>query len=556
MTTGGATHRQRALEVAKAGADTNGRRRQGLSGMRRLAFIGSVLALIVGLCLGGAAGGAAVTPRHGGSLTVLETQAESTWTSLDPATDPTCCDFPMKVAIFGELFELEKSSSGSPVMVPDLATGYKFQDHNKTIVLDIRRGVEFSDGTPFDASAVAYNWNRDLNTTCSCRQEFLQKTKPVIRVLSKYRLSITLTYPDASFIDALQDAQFDYIGSPTAERHMSEQAFAKEPVGAGPFVVAADDPGSSLVLRRNPRYWQKGLPYLKNLTFKLVSGDEAALEALNAGSANVYENMVTPSLVPQFKSRYQVTVEPAESEMAVQFNTRVPPFNKLKAREAVLYATNAALLDQKLNDNLTPLTESFIEKGGLFFKSAKIPGYIHYDLAKAKALVKSLGGLQFNVITQALSSLETLQDGLIAEWAQAGIKATANVEPFLALQGSYASKKWQAAVHYVGSLDPAVVLGPSLMFGPLDAGNYSGVEDPQLNSILNRAAETVSPGARKHLYYEASKIIAKKAYGIFLYPVFTAQIAAKGIGGPGLTTAIPAAVSWPSVLWQYAYNNG
>ena len=61
-------------------------------------------------------------------------------------------------AIYGQLFEL---GTGGTV-VRDLATGYSFSPDAKTVTITIRQGVKFTDGTPFNAQAVCYNWERDL----------------------------------------------------------------------------------------------------------------------------------------------------------------------------------------------------------------------------------------------------------------------------------------------------------------------------------------------------------------------------------------------------------
>lgn len=500
--------------------------------------------------------GSATKPHRGGSLTVLEDSIN--WTTLDPATNVSDgIDWSYMDAIYGQLFQRVGTKQGAPESAPDLATGYRYIDHNKTIVIKLRRGVTFSDGTPFDASAVVYNWKRDLRTTCSCNamQLFLQKAKPLIQVVGKYALSIHLTYPDATFINALQDSQLDWIGSPSAEKRMGSHAFGMHPVGAGPFIVTSNTPGSELSLARNRHYYQKGLPYLNHLTFKNVANDETAYEAMVAGSGQAYEDMVTPQLASSFKKHFQVTVQPSDAIVSVQFNTRVAPFNNIKARKAVLYATDAALLDQKLFHNATPLDETFIERGGLFYKSSKVPGYEHYDLSKARKLVKKLGGLNFKMFAPQTPALKLEMEALASMWKAAGINATISSVDFPDMEANYFSQKWQAALHAVGNADPALATGVNLMYGPLDKGMFSGVEYPPLNKILKQAAETISPAARKHLYWEASKMIAREAFGAFLYSVYDAQIAAKGVGGPGLTTVLPPTVNYPQVLWQYVYYN-
>ena len=63
-------------------------------------------------------------------------------------------------AIYGQLFELGANGK----IVPDLATGYTFSPDGKTLTINLRQGVTFTDGTPFNAQAVYTNWMRDLGT--------------------------------------------------------------------------------------------------------------------------------------------------------------------------------------------------------------------------------------------------------------------------------------------------------------------------------------------------------------------------------------------------------
>ena len=260
-------------------------------------------------------------PKHGGSLTVLEGASfAGAWPGLDPATDTDgAANQSYMNSIFGELFELGTGGK----QIPDLATGYSFSNGGKTVNITLRQGVTFSDGTPFNAAAVVYNWKRDLTGTCTCKPIFL--SPPVITQTGPYSVSLTLSYVDAPFINGIQDNIFNWIASPTAVKKMGETAFALKPVGAGPFTVVSDTPGSQLVLKRNPRYWEQGKPYLDNLTFKPVAADEPAYEAMLANSGQAYEGMSTPQLVNTFKAHFTVTAEPSTSPYDIQLNTKAAP---------------------------------------------------------------------------------------------------------------------------------------------------------------------------------------------------------------------------------------
>jgi peptide/nickel transport system substrate-binding protein len=321
-------------------------------------ILAAVAAVALAACASSGSSGtpsASTGPHHGGSLTVLEGSSfAGAWPGLDPATDTDgAANQSYMNSIFGELFAL--GSGGK--LIPDLATGYAFSNGGKTIDVTLRQGVTFSDGTAFNAAAVVWNWKRDLAGTCTCKPVFL--AQPKIAPTGPYSVSLTLPYVDAPFINGIQDNIFNWIASPTAVSKMGEKAFALKPVGAGPFTVVSDTPSSQLVLKRNPHYWETGKPYLDTLIFKPVAADEPAYEAMLAGSGQAYEGMSTPQLVNTFKSHFTLTAEPSTSPYDIQLNTRVAPFNNIKARQAIYYATNAAQIDAKLFNNTYPVTQSF-----------------------------------------------------------------------------------------------------------------------------------------------------------------------------------------------------
>ena len=110
-----------------------------------------------------------------------------------------------------------------------------------------------------------------------------------------------------------------------------------------------------------------------------------------------YEGMQTPQLVSAFSQQFNVLDVPSTSPYVIQLNTGVAPFNNLHAREAVYYATDVPVIDQKLFGNLHPVTEGFTAPNGLFYQQ-DVPGYRTYNLAKAKAAVKAAGGVTVDLM--------------------------------------------------------------------------------------------------------------------------------------------------------------
>jgi peptide/nickel transport system substrate-binding protein len=483
-------------------------------------------------------------PKAGGSLVVLESSGYSgDWpTGLDPATNVNgAANQDQMNAIFGDLWELNSGGQLSP----DLATGYSFSNGGKTVTITLRPGLKFSDGTPLNAQAVVFNWKRDLATPCTCKPtNFVAKS---ITAPSATTVQVNLAAPDGAFVNQLQDSNFSWIASPTALSKMGEQAFKLKPVGAGPFTVVSDTISNTLALTKNPSYWESGHPILSQLTFKSTASDESALEEMQAGQGQVYTGMSSPQLLSSYKSKFTVTTVPSTSPYDIQFNTSIPPFNNKNARLAIYYATNSALIDQKLFNNTNPVGESFTAPAGLFYEQT-VPGYPTYDLAKATALVKSLGGLTVNFFTIQQPATTNFMEALQSMWKQAGINASIHFYPLAGLIQQFESKKWQIALQTAGAWDPAGGVGLAFRF--LSASPFSGVHDPHLDSLILGGQAATSSTARKSLYDQAAAYIAQNAYGPFLFPLANWNIAAHGVQGPGLTTPIPpVAVNGP-VLWE------
>jgi len=531
--------------------------RLGASGtVRRFCLGGTalLLGLVVAACGGGSStsGGntpaSSAAPKTGGSLTVLEGAGfAGDWPAgLDPATNINgAADQSYMDAIYGELFELGPKGK----IINDLATGYSFSNDAKTITITLRQGVKFTDGTQFNAAAVVWNIQRDLKSACTCKPTWPVKS---VTATGPYTVQIVLAAPDGAFINQIFDSPADWIASPTAVQKMGEKAFAVKPVGAGPFIVVSDTLSSQLVLKKNPGYWQTGRPYLDSLTFKTVGSDEAAYEAMLAGQGQVYEDMSTPSLLKQAGQHFNVENQLSTSPYDLQLNTLSPPFNNKLAREAIYAATNFTPILQHVFSNLYPVTQGFTGPGGICYEQ-NVPGYPPYDLAKAKALVKQLGGLTVNLGTiQNLVAQETTE-ALQTEWAAAGIKTTIASYPLAGLIAQFTSKKWQAMVQTAGAYDPAAGVGVGFRFSSMSP--FSGVHDPHLDTLLNQAAAVVSLSQRCPLYNQAASYIAQQYYGPFYFGFAPANIAVKGVTGPGLSEPLPAVVVTPTILWEDVANN-
>jgi len=426
-------------------------------------------------------------------------------------------------------------------------------------------------GSPLTADVVKWNWTRDLESSCTCAAEWtVARTNPkvttsapaasVIKVVNPTTIQVNLAVADGAFINQMFDSIPNWIISENSFNKMGEKAFAQLPVGAGPFIMVSDSYSNQIVMKKNPTYWQasQGLPYLDNLTFKSVSGDEAAYEAMLSGEGQVYTDMSTPQLLTESAQHFDVLNQLGTSPYDLQLNTAVAPFNNPKAREAIYAMTNFAPILQNIFKNAYPVVQGFTGPGGICY-SPTVPGYQGYNATLAKQLVQASGldkvTIDLGTISSSPVASETTQ-ALAQEWSAFGVKTTLHSYGLDALIQAFtanAGKSWQAMIQTAGAYDPAGGVGVGFRFN--STSPFSGVHDPKLDSILSQAAASSSLSVRCPLYNQAAEYIAKNYYGPFYFSFAPANVSVKGVAGPGLTTPLPAVAVTPAVLWEDVYYN-
>ena len=178
---------------------------------------------------------------------------------------------------------------------PELAIEWKIQDGGRAIEFRLRRGVFFSDGSPFDGDDVAYTFRALMDpklhspTADPFRSD---KGTPEIKVTGE-RVRITFPAP-VSGLERLFD-QVAIVSSRSAD---------KEKTVLGPFVLSSYKPGSEVVLKRNPRYWKRDgagrpLPYVEaihlyiqqNREFEMVRFRRGELDLIDAMSPDAFEQL-------------------------------------------------------------------------------------------------------------------------------------------------------------------------------------------------------------------------------------------------------------------------
>ena len=241
---------------------------------RRLSLVISACtaaALLLTSCSGNqsAANVASGNPQSGGTLTYsFNTDAQS----LDPAMCAFGAGFASCQAVFGALMYYNVTSHEfEPGMAESLESG-----DGKIWTLKLRPNVTFTDGTPFDADAVAFNWQRALDPALLSPSATAAGS---ITWIVTDPLTVEITSNDVNYqLPLAMTETLAYIGSPTAIKNKGPD-FGNAPVGAGPFTLKSWARGTEMILDRNPNFWDQPRPYVDQLVIKTIPADDQRFNA-------------------------------------------------------------------------------------------------------------------------------------------------------------------------------------------------------------------------------------------------------------------------------------
>ena len=281
---------------------------------------------------------------------------------------------------------------------PWLADSWETSDDGKMITFKLKPGKIFHDGTPFNAEAVKFLFDTILDPNSASPSKGIIGPLEKADAVDDMTVSFTFSKPFAPFLGLLGQSFFGF-NSPTAVK-AAGSAYARHPVGTGPFMFKSWTPGTEVVVVRNPNFKQfrpdaanQGLPYLESITLRVMTEEGVVASALQTGELDVAS--LTADAVKPFDGDADyaiITDKRAKNLMFMEFDYKKAPFSDPKFREAISYAIDRAGVLQAAFGG-----DGAVALGPL---SRGIPGYddavanqygTPHDPAKARAILDSLG---------------------------------------------------------------------------------------------------------------------------------------------------------------------
>jgi peptide/nickel transport system substrate-binding protein len=278
-----------------------------------------------------------------------------------------------------------------PTPHPSLATSWTRENNDQLWTFSLRRDVRFHDGTPFDADAVIFQFNRLKDDGFAYYDETSAATAAAAfryfkswRKVDRYTVQITTTQPYALL---LWDLAGIYFPSPTVIKRVGNQDYNQHAVGTGPFRMTKYVDGEVMELTRNADYWQ-GPAKLRKIVLYPQPEPASRLAMLQSGEVN-WAEVPDPDALSMLKNDgFTITMGKYPHGIMPRFNLFKKPFkDNLKLRQALNYAADRDGCAALINDTGYP-AKQYVYQGHPAYADGV--GF-HYDRAKAQQLLAEAG---------------------------------------------------------------------------------------------------------------------------------------------------------------------
>ena len=248
-----------------------------------------------------------------------------------------------------QLYEMLIYNDGNyRASIPWLAKSFKFESPT-SVVMKLRKGVQFHDGTYFDAETLKYqiDWIRNKRNGCWSRA-WLKPVKK-IEVVDDFTVRWTFKKPWAAFPGIMANVP-GYVMSRKALEEGGPKAMDNHAVGTGRFMFEEGRPGNYLKLKRNPNWWfgksigHPEMPYFDGWLINVIPDPSVQLANLRAGKIDGMT--VDPSQYLLIKDSPNLKVYKVNQNhvTAMRFNTQKGPCKDIRVRKAISHAIDRKAL--------------------------------------------------------------------------------------------------------------------------------------------------------------------------------------------------------------------
>jgi len=452
--------------------------------------------------------------------------------SLDPAQQPSSQNSLNMNAAYDRL----TTEDDNWKVLPSLATSWKSNSSGTVWTFQLRKGVKFWTGAPFTSADVVYTFRRVLDPKTgsegASQMSFLKPSG--IQAAGPYAVKFITAKPVAE-LPLLITNKNTFI----VQKGSSTTTLRTKGAGTGPFIPVNFQPVQQVhMFKRNPNYWQKGLPMAPCLQTYVIQEANSMLAALQTGQVD-FSQQVAYDIVPALKNdkRVKLTATGASTSMTMPMWTDTAPFNNVAVRQALKMVVDrkqivaTALLGYGVVGDDNPVPPSSPDAW-----RHTVPGP---DVAGAVKLLASAGYNSSNPLKVDIYTADMIPGivNMVQLYKQQAAKAGIEVNVITGPASEYWDNVWLKHPFQVSawSARPA---GLALSIAYLQNAPYpeSHWKVPTFDALIQKANTTVNPAARSALYKQAGKMLTQQ--GGEIIPAFQRVVAAERSNCSGYVPSI------------------
>jgi len=485
---------------------------------RSLMTAGAALALAVGA----ATGTLAQTPP---GVLIVGQIAEPK--SLDPDTVTAVNDFRI---LFNVYDGLVRYRSGTLEVAPALAESWEISEDGTVYTFSLRDGVRFHDGSPLNAEAVKFNFDRMLDEnhpyydTGPFPLSFFFSSIESVEAVDDLTVRFTLNAPYAPFLSNLAYTPGLIVSQAAVEERGAD--FGRNPSGTGPFRFVEWRSNEAVVVERNPDYWD-GAPALEAVVYRPITDANTRTAEMLAGGIDVMVE-VPPVALSEFEGDAFNIVEQAGPHVwFLILNAKEGPFADKRVRQAANYAVNKTALVDEVLEGTAEVAAGPTPPAFAWAYNEDLEPY-PYDPDKARALIAEAGAegaeLTFYVTEGGSGMLDPVAMGtaIQADLEAVGFDVTietyewntflGEVNPGLEGKADMAEMAWMT-----NDPDTLPFLALRTAAWPDQGGFNSGYySNPEVDALLEAARVATDQDERARLYKEMQTIVQDDAPWLFV----------------------------------------
>jgi peptide/nickel transport system substrate-binding protein len=409
-----------------------------------------------------------------------------------------------------QIFETLVIRDNDKKLVPWLAESWNYEN-DETLVLKIRKGVKFHDGTELKASDVLFSLKRmrDDNTAASMQVVHIDFDKSAI--VDDYTVKLVTNGVFATQLIAFENPVAGIISEKAYKE--TNGNFSEKLIGTGPYKFVSYQAGDNLVLKAHEDYWRPNEPKIPNLLLRIVNDPSSrAIEAESGGADIVYDIDATDVDRIRANPKINLLTAAGSNTSYVTFNLAQKPLDDIRVREAIWYAIDVAAGVQVAYGNYGSVAYAVVSPGIEGRHPDLTSKMLKRDVAKAKALLAEAGypnGLTLNVCTensnkQRLDFCEVIQSQL----AEVGITLTIDSMEANSWMNRIYNGKGELAIYGISAnTGEAGVVLARIMKGNTSEWQIFNYNDPEYYATVEKAQKTIDVDQRNQLLYKGQEML-------------------------------------------------